>query len=508
MRTARVAKTLGAVFRVFSLFLILPLAGSLYWDAEVAPSSIPASLGLPVELKTTTLSFGLTFLFVFLFGVLLSMLTGRTDEALREREAYFIVGAGWFSCSILGAIPFLLVGATQDPIVALFESMSGITTTGFSALPLPLEALPESVHLWRASLQFFGGLSIVAVAVAVIGRLTEGLSKLAATDVGVADASRMRPRLTQTARTLFVLYLVLNLTAFGAFWLALRLAPAGLDWKGAAYHAIVHAIAGIATGGFSTRTDSLAAFGSDVVSWVGAAVMIAGAVNFALYARLRGGGLGVFWRDAEFRFFLAIALLSSAAVVGFLLHAGGSLARSLTDGSIMALTSLTTTGFTVANPDRFPDGAKLIFVFLMVTGGMVGSTVGGIKIGRIMLLFRLSFTELRRLLHPHSISIVKVGGRILPEDTLRRVVVFFFAYVTSLIGGALAFAFLGFDLPSSLVASAASLGNAGFGFGAVALGFVDPVPEAARVVAIGLMWLGRLEIFTVLLLFVRGTYRD
>lgn len=506
MKFARVGYLLGSVFKVFALFLLIPLLGSLYWDEDVRPSAI--SEILPGTLRETTATFLLTFIFVFLLGFLLTATFPKIEEDLREREAFFVVGFGWLFCAALGGLPFLLSGATRDPTVALFEGMSGITTTGFTALDVPLERYPESLHLWRGSLHFFGGLGIVLVAVAVITRLTEGAHKLLSMEAGTGDVTRLRPKLSQTAKSLFGVYVTINLLAFVAFWLALRYTGDRLGWKPAAYHALVHSMGTIATGGMSTRTDSIAAFDSSLFNTLVIFAAFASGVSFVLYYRVLHGGAGQLWHHPEFRFYVTMILLSAVAVAAFLLYEGRTAASGVAHALAAVVTTITTTGYTTTNLDAFPDGAKLFLLLLMFTGGMVGSTAGGIKVARIFLLLRLSLQELQKLLHPHAVTIVKMGGRLFPEDSMRRIVVFFFAYVTVFIAGALGFGLLGFDLESSLSASAASIGNVGFGFGAVAIGFASPVPEAARVLATLLMWIGRLEIFTVLLLFIPATYRS
>lgn len=502
MKFRRIARTLGSILRIFGLFFLLPAVGSLLWDDGVLRIDVQG-----FELPVTGVAFFLTGVAVALFGSALTLLPKPVNEDLREREAYFVVGFGWLLCALLGAIPFLLTDATRDPTIAFFESMSAITTTGFTALSAPLEQHPASVHLWRGTLQFFGGMGIVLVAVAVLARLTEGATKLFSGE-SVEAVTRIRPKLTGTAKTLLGIYLVLNALAFVAFLFSIHFTGEMLPWKDAAFEAAVHSSTAIATGGMSTRTDSIAAFDSTVVSLVAMAALFAGGISFPLYYRAFRGEVGAFSRNGEFRFYLAMILLPSLAVIGFLIVDGAPWAYALLHGPFAVVTTLVTGGFASTSPAGFPDGVKLILVLLMFTGGMVGSTTGAIKLARLQLLLRLVYYELRRLLHPHAVSILKMGGRIVPDDTLRRVVVFFFSYVSLFIAGALGFALLGFDFSSSVVGSAATLGGAGYAWGSFLNGFQDPTSPAARLLGSLLMWMGRLEIFTALLLFVPATYRD
>lgn len=502
MKVGRVARALGSILRVFGLFFLVPALGSLVWDVEVRTVELG---GYVVPL--TGAAFLLTGLTVTLLGFVLTSLPRPANEDLREREAYFVVGFGWLLCAALGAVPFLLTDVTRDPTVAFFESMSAITTTGFTALPAPLEQHPASVHLWRGTLHFFGGMGIVLVAVAVLARLTEGATKLFSGE-SVEAVTRIRPKLTGTAKLLLGIYLLLNAASFLGFLLSIHYTGEALPWKDAAFHAAVHSSSAIATGGMSTRTDSIAAFDSTPVVLVAIASMFAGAVSFPLYYRAFRGDWGVFRRSPEFMFYLVMLLAPALAVVGFLLVAGAPWDYALLHGPAAVVTTLTTSGLASVSPAEFPDGVKLILVLLMFTGGMVGSTTGAIKLARIQLLLRLVYYELQRLLHPHAVSILKMGGRLVPDDTVRRVVVFFFTYVSVFIAGALGFALLGFDFSSSVVGSAASLGAAGYAWGAFLNGFGDPTSEGARLLGALLMWTGRLEIFTALLIFVPATYRD
>ncbi|MBI2077662.1 MAG: TrkH family potassium uptake protein [Euryarchaeota archaeon] len=281
-----------------------------------------------------------------------------------------------------------------------------------------------------------------------------------------------------------------------------------LSWESATWEAYVHAVAGVATGGFSSRSASIGAFDSHAVTFVAMAAMFLGAVSFPLYFRSVRHGLRVLLRHHEFRFFLSVIGAAFLAIAVFLLVSGRPWDFALREGLFLVVSTIATCGFNSADPNLFPEGAKLILIFLMFTGAMVGSTTGAIKLSRIELLLKLTFYEVTRLLHPRAVSVVKFGGGILTEQTMRRVIVFFFAYLTVFIGGALALSFFGWDLESSIVGSAATLGGVGYGWGTAGAGFADGDALGIRMVGNVLMWMGRLEIFTALILFVPATYRD
>ncbi len=504
MKVLRLARIFGSLLRVFSVFFLIPLAASLYWDQDI-PNETPFGDGT-IPVKVTTFAFFGGFVVTLLTGYAASALAAGHEGELRERESLFVVGTSWLICALMGGIPFIVSGATRDPSIAFFESMSGLTTTGYSALALPLERYAESIHVWRATLHLFGGMGIVLIAFAIVSRLTEGGARMAGGEAG-GDVERLRPKLSHTARSLAFVYMGLNFVAFVAFWFAFRFSPVVGSWKEAAYEAYVHSVASVATGGFSTRTASLAAFDSHTVIIVGTVAMLLGGISFPLYFRAVRQGIGIILRNHEFRFFITVILLAFLGVALFLYRQGQEPWFIIEHGLFQVISAIVTCGFTSTDPGAFPDGAKLIMLFLMFTGAMVGSTTGAIKISRIELLIRMTLDEIQRLLHPRAVTVARFAGRIIPEGSQRRVIAFFFAYVTTFIAGALALNLLGFDFSSSIVASAASLGGVGFGWG-MAGGFADPILPAARVVGVLLMWMGRLEIFTVIILFFPRTYRD
>jgi trk system potassium uptake protein len=500
-----VFKALGVLLQVFAAFMIIPVLASLIWDDGTPTSTIP---GLPTfSFRITTASFVLTATAVALLGLAMTSLSAASLEDLRERESLFVVGVAWLICGAIGGLPFLLTDATQDPSIAFFESMSGITTTGFSALALPLEQYPPSIHVWRAGLHFAGGVGLVVVAVALISRFTGGARRLIVGESGGSPV-QLTTRLSRTAKLLFGVFVALNAVFFIAFWLAIHYTGLRLDWKTSAFHAIVHAFAGVGTGGYSSLTDSVAGFQSTTVSIVAIASMAAGAFSFPLYVQMWRGDFRTVFRLGEVRFYIALLVLPSAWAAVSIFMAGGNAGSAALHGAFMPISALTGTGFTSMNPQTLAADVRLLIILLMVTGGMVGSTSGALKIGRILLIFRMVAAEMRRLLHPHAVSPVRAGGRIMSEDEIRRVSAFFLAYIATLLAGAGFFALGGFDVESALVASAASLGNVGYGWGGVLLGFVDPMPAWTRYGGIALMWFGRLEIFAALFLLLPGTYRE
>lgn len=506
MRYPRVLKALGTILLIFSVTLLVPLFGSLVWDEEVRPSTTTNPFN-DSDIPQTTIAFLATLLLTVLLGLVLVVVPRETLEELRERESFAIVGFSYLGLSLLGSIPFLLTGVTRSPITALFETMSGLTTTGATALALPLEQYPASIHLWRSTLQFLGGMGIIVLSIAVLQRMTEGAYKLMSMEAPGGTVTRIKPKITQTAKALWTLYVFLVLSEFAILVPLMHFTGQKLPWKTSIFDALCTAMSTLSTGGFSPRTDSIGFYGSTAITWVVLFFIILGGVNFNLYWIASHGQPGRLFRDPEFRYYIGILVFAWVAVALALYWDGVETSDAVAQSLFHSSSFMTTTGFTTTNHDAFPDLAKMLLLLVMFTGACTGSTAGGLKVLRIQLLVSLTSREVLKLLHPHAVSTVKVAGRILPEDTIRRVVVFFYSFLTIFIMGAVGFIALGFPLVDGIASSIALLSNVGPSFGLAAFSFQDVGP-AAQVLGYALMWLGRLEIFTVLLLFVPATYRD
>jgi trk system potassium uptake protein TrkH len=494
---------LGGVLKLFSFGLLVPFAASFVWDQDVATARVPL---LPIEAAATTVVFGLTFLFAILLALTLQFYGVRELDELREREGFLIVGFVWLLLPLIGGIPFLLTGAIAYPLDAFFEAMSGVTTTGATVMAFPLEQYPESVMLWRAMLQWIGGIGIIVLSVSVLSRVTQGGHRILAMEAPGDTIERLKPRITETAKTLSRLYFGFSVIIFVVYLILMRYGPRPLEWGQAGYDALLHTFTTLSTGGFSNRTDSLAFYGSDPLLWAATIFMLVAGGAFPLYWAAFHGKVRRLFTNGEFRFYLLIFAGAAVLIAGALWGATGAAGQSATHAAFQAASFLTTTGYTSANHNAFPDAARLVLFLLMFTGGMAGSTAGGIKVFRIHLLFKLSRREMQKLLHPHAVATVKTEGRIMPEAAIRRIFVFFFIYLTLFIAGAIVYMQVGLNLVGGLSASASAIGNVGPGFDTVASTFAD-MPAIGKVVAILQMWLGRLEIFTVLLLFIPATYR-
>ncbi len=423
---------------------------------------------------------------------------GRAPD-IRVREGFAVVTFGWLTCGLFGALPLWWSGQIPAFTDAAFESISGFTTTGASILA-DIESRSHAALLWRALTQWLGGMGIVLLAVAVLPLLGIGGMQLYRAEVPGPVPDKLTPRVRDTARRLWGVYLLLTV----AETLALVLAGMG------AFDAVCHSLATMATGGFSPRNLSLAAYASPAIEWIVAIFMLLAGTNFSLhYLALTGRPLA-YARDDEWRFYAGILLGAAVLMLVDLLpaslypHAGEALRHAL----FQVVSICTTTGFTTADYGAWPPIAHAVLLVLMFVGGCAGSTGGGIKVMRVLILLKQAKNELRRLLHPRAVIALWFNGRVLPAGLPANVLGFFLFYVLIWLAGVLALTLGGRDLITAAGAVAATLGNIGPG-----LGEVGPAGNYAALLAwekwllCAFMLVGRLEIYTVLVLLLPEAWR-
>lgn len=423
-------------------------------------------------------------------GLALAALAHPRERTMRARDAYLVVGAGWLLASLAGALPFVTTG-TLAPLDAFFESVAGFTTTG-STVMTDIEGAPRGLLLWRSFTQWVGGMGILLFAVAVLPLLGIGGMQLFRVEVPGPVKDKLKPRVAETARRLWAIYV--GLTA--AEWLALRLV--GMD----GFEALNHALTTLATGGFSTRDASIAAFGSPAIEWILIVFMALAGVNFVLYHRLLTDGLRSVTRDHELRYYAAMLLVATVLVVLALPGAhAGSLEQAVRNAAFGVVSVATTTGYGTADFEAWPAVAQLVLLLLMVLGGMAGSTAGGVKSLRVLLGFRALGVAVEKLVHPHAVRPVKYGDRAVPDDVLAGVWAFFTAYFALAALAAAVVAAAGYDVLTAVSSALTALGNVGPGLGEV--GPFDDfahVPGAVKAALALCMLAGRLEIFTFLVI--------
>lgn len=426
----------------------------------------------------------------------------NVSRDLSVREGYAVVAFAWLATGVAGAVPYMLAGVVDSPVSALFESVSGFTTTGATIFS-DIEALPHGILFWRSFTQWLGGMGIIVLGIAILPFLGVGGMQLFRAEVPGPTPERLQPRIAQTAKILWLVYAGITGTQVVLYLLG------GLSL----FEAVTHAFSTMSTGGFSPRAASIAAFDSAYIQYVTIIFMFAAGVNFALHYRAIGSRGRVYLRDSELRFFAGVILtLTTLITVAVLLSPaspGVGLERTIRDALFQVVSIGTTTGFATADYELWPLFAQLLLVGIMFIGAMSGSTSGGAKMIRAHVLVRHVVAELKKSIHPRAVVITRVGDRTIKEDTLLNVLGFLLLFVLLFVAGVLVLALLGHDLATAVGASVASLGNIGPGIGDVGpmdhYGWMGP---STHFVLMFLMLVGRLEIFTILLLFHPDLWRS
>lgn len=481
MRWFAIQRILGLLAVIFSVTSLPTLGVSLYYDDGQAW----------LFLIVMAINAGI--------GFLLWWPVRHNRDDLRIREGFLVVTLFWSVLSLLGSLPFVL-GLHLDFTDSVFEAVSGFTTTGATVI-IGLDDLPRSILYHRQQLQFLGGIGVIVLAVAILPMLgLGGMQLYRAESSGVAKDERMTPRIVETARALSMIYLGLTVACALAYWLA-GMTP---------FDAIGHAYSTIATAGFSTHDASIGHFDNVAIETIAVVFMLLGGINFAIhFVAWRRRNLAIYLRDAETRAFLLVVLTVTAIVAASLYTtayyaATGSAFRA----AIFQTTSVITgTGFGTATFAEWPLHIPFLLAIVAFLGGCAGSTTGGMKIVRFMLLAKQGSRQIHAFIHPRAVSVVKLGRRAIPEEMVQSVWGFFALYIMTTVlvtGGMMA---AGLDFESAFGATAASITLLGPGLGEVATTFATTGP-AVKWLAVFAMLVGRLEVFTLLVLFTFAFWRD
>ena len=437
---------------------------------------------------------GLSVLVTMGTGVGMYVFVPRTGEriSLTHREGFVIVTLAWVFASAFGALPFHFSGIVPTYCDAFFETMSGFTTTGASVLS-NLDGTSRGILFWRALTQWLGGMGIIILSLAILPLLGVGGMQLFKAEIPSPVKDRLTPRIAETARNLWLVYIAISAAEF--FLLVLG----GMS----AFDAACHTFTTMATGGFGNYDDSIARFNSLYIEIVIIAFMFIAGTNFALHFRLFRGDARPLFQDPEFRFYLSVTVVATAAITLDLRSHVSTLGEALRHAAFQVVSILTTTGFVTVNFDLWPIPSKVILLLLMFIGGCAGSTGGAIKCLRIMIVVKQTFIELTRLIHPRAVLSVKIARSPVPPEIVSSIRSFFFLYIALAVAATLTLTFLGIDMLTAVSGVAATIGNVGPGMGAVnALSNYAELPQSAKWVLSLCMLLGRLEIYTVLVLLV------
>ena len=501
----------GSVLKYLALPLAFPLAVGLYYGED-------ALVFLAVAAITLALGLGLEQL--------------AEDPDIGPREGFLMVALTWLAVALVGTLPYVFAGmgtasSLADPVNALFESMSGFTTTGATVMAdIGLDQHSHALLLWRQLTQWLGGMGIVVLAVAILPELSVGGAQLMDAEAPGPGIEKLTPRIAETARVLWLVYLGFTVVEFCLLYGAHL---AGLAPNMGLYNAVLHPLTTMPTGGFSPEARSIEAF-SATVQWLVIPFMVAAGTNFALFWRALTGGPRTLVRDGEFRYYAGV-LGVVTAILAALLYGGvgiglaelptqvapipGELEDALRHGLFQAVSIVTTTGYASMDFNTWSGASQSVLLVALFLGGSAGSTGGAIKMVRTLVILKAIKRELFTTVHPEAVSPVRLGGRALDEAAVRGIFSFTLLYLFVFFAGVAVLAVDStrladpvplFDIVS---ATAATLGNVGPGFGVVGpMNNYLPFTDLSKLVMVFLMWVGRLEILPVFVLLTRAYWRS
>jgi len=477
-----VARLQGGLLMLESLFFLLCIAMSVYYGEE------------------TSLSFCLSFAVSVILGVVGLLLGRGASTMIGKREGSVIVTGTWIIFSFIGLLPYWVSGYIPSFTDAFFETMSGFTTTGATILS-DIEVIPRSLLFWRSLTHWMGGLGIVVITMAILPIFGFNGSQIYTAEVTGLSKEKLHPKVSGTAKRLFMIYLVMSFSGIAALWLA-GMSP---------FDAVNHALSTVSTGGFSTKNTSIAYWHSPAIEWIIIVLMTGSAINLSLYYFLAVGNFRRFFKDEEMRTLIAIIVSTAAIIVftqlifwGFPLEDIGENVR----GALFTVSSLiSTTGFYSVDYSGWISVAYMLLLLTFV-GGSAGSTSGGVKVIRVLLVFKYCYYEFKRMIHPHAVFPVRYNGRAVKEEYITRMLAFILLYVILSLFGAMILCISGLGFEESISSMVSCLGNVGPGLGHLGpLDNYQSLPAFAKWFMSFAMLVGRLEIFTVLLIFTPNFWK-
>ncbi len=479
--------------RLINIKVITNVVGSL-----VIISGILMAFTIPVSYYykgTDLFPLMISTAITLLCGLLLKYTTRKSEnDEVKKREGYLIVALGWLTMALFSSLPYVLSGAIPNYSDAFFETVSGLTTTGSSILN-DIESLPKGILFWRSMTQWIGGMGIIVLTIAILPLLGVGGMELFASEAPGPSKDKIHPRIKETAKRLWLIYFFL--TAMQCILLMI----AGMDF----YDAINHSFTTMSTGGFSTKQASVAYFTSPAIQYIIIIFMFLAGTNFTLLYFGFKLKFNKFWENDEFKWYIGAVLMLCAVIapVVYLFYSGnGSFEESFRGVLFQVVSIITTTGYATTDFTTWGTFITFIFFLLLFSGASAGSTSGGIKIVRIVLLAKNGFLEFKRRLHPNAVIPVHLNKQSVSSKIIYNLLAFAFFYLFIFVVGCIVMTFLGVDFMEAFSAVATSLGNVGPGVGSIGpSGNFYHLPDAAKWFLSFLMLLGRLELFTIAILF-------
>lgn len=491
--------TLGMLLFFLGAALVFPMLVALFYD------------------EPAWVSFGVTALGCLIVGFVSWSYRKKVNQELQMRDGFAIVALAWVVLSLIGALPFVISGTLASYADAVFETMSAFTTTGATIFGgggnVDIEAMPKAFMFWRSLAHWMGGMGIIVLTLAILPLLGVGGMQLYKAEVPGPSADKLTPRVQETAKRLWLIYV--GITVIEILLLLPAMSP---------FDAVNHAFATMATGGFSTKNGSVGQYNSGYIDWVITVFMFLAGINFALHYRLLRGKTITVLKDTEFRVYTAMMVVATVIIsialwtptmhwfpafqVEGVFEGYQSISDAIRYGAFQAASIITTTGFGTADYEIWPPVAIGVLFICFFIGGMAGSTGGGVKVVRHVLMFKNSFKEVKQLIHPQAVMPIRLNDRVVSQDVMKNVLSFIVLYLGLLGVGTLSMTFLGVDVLTAFGATLSSVGNVGPAFGT--LGPSENyahLPYAAKWLLSFLMMAGRLEIFTVIIMFVPSFWK-
>lgn len=466
----------GIILLLTSAFMFIPLAVAFFYRG----SDVSA--------------LGISMIITFLAGLIVSFLTKSQEKMeLRHRDGFAVVTVSWVLMSFFSSLPYMFSGAIPSFTDAYFEAMAGFTTTGASVMR-NLESVPRGILLWRSLTQWMGGMGIIVFSLAILPMLGVGGMQLFKAEVPEIGVEKLKPRIVDMAKSLWYIYA--GITAI----LAALLFAAGMN----IFDALCHAFTTMATGGFSTKSLSVAYYQNAYIDFIITVFMFLAGMNFSLHFYALRGGLWRFHKSSEFRFYCGVVAASIIITTINILDSGyPSVLTALRYAAFQVVSIVTTTGYATADYEQWPVFSQMLLLCLMFFGGMAGSTGGGMKQVRILLMLKQAYREIYHLVHPHAVSALKLDDRNVPKETLGGIWGFLFLFILISVVATLLMTALGVDIITSASTVISAMSNVG-----PALGYAGPAENYAAIPVPGkwiltlCMLIGRLEIYTVIVLFM------
>lgn len=465
----------GRILLIEAFFLVLPLVAAFMFDEPLTPFLVPIAL-------------------LCALGFFLSR--GESDTTLYARDGFAVVGLSWLLMSLFGALPFVISGDIPNFVDAFFETVSGVTTTGATILP-DVETLKKSSHFWRSLTHWIGGMGFLVFVMAVMPLKDGHGMHLMRAEMAGPSAGKLVSRMSDTAKILYLIYFVMTLVLIAVLYLC------GMDF----YESCIHAFGTAGTGGFSNRGLSVGAYDNATIDVVIGVSMLLFGVNFNLYYLILLKRVKDAFASEELRLYALIVFLSTLFIAFDINRIYGSFATSLRHSFFQVSSIITTTGFSTVDFTTWPSFSQMILVLLMFVGGCAGSTAGGIKVVRILVLAKGAISEMKKLLHPRSLASVRLDGRNLSEQIVREIRTYLSVYFAFFTGFLILLATEGFDFTTIFTATAACFNNIGPGLAAVgpleSFGIFSPLGKVLLSLE---MLFGRLEIYPLLFTFAPSTW--